>query len=62
MLFPGLAHGRSYTQLNDTYQGQIGDREGELERGIAGVWREHGQAETEDGQHRWKETGGGGAR
>lgn len=35
MLFPGLAHGRSYTQLNDTYQGQIGDREGELERGIA---------------------------
>lgn len=34
-------------------------REG-LHRG--GVWREHGQAETEDGQHRWKETGGGGAR
>lgn len=34
-------------------------REG-LHRG--GVWREHGQAETEDRQHRQKETGGGGAR
>lgn len=35
MLFPGFAHGRSYTQLNETYQGQTGDREGELERRTA---------------------------
>lgn len=32
MQLPGHAHGGSYTQLNNTYQGQIGDREGELER------------------------------
>lgn len=34
MLLPGHAHGGSYTQLNNTYQGQIGDRGGELERGV----------------------------
>lgn len=35
MLLPGFAHGRSYTQLNETYQGQTGDREGALGRGTA---------------------------
>lgn len=32
MLLPGNAHGGSYTQLNNTHQGQTGGREGELER------------------------------
>ena len=61
MLLPGHAHGGSYTQLNNTYQGQTGDREGELEREGShrrGGWRGHGQAETEDRRHRRREVGG----
>lgn len=48
MLLLGAALGGSYTQLNNTYQGQIGDREGVLESGVnqGRGWKGHIQAET----------------
>lgn len=47
------------TLPSDTYQGQIEDKKGELERGIA---KRRGVERTWLGRgHRWKETGGGGA-
>lgn len=48
------------TLPSDTYQGHIEDKQGELERGIA---KRRGVERTWLGRgHRWKETGGGGAR
>lgn len=47
------------TLPSDTYQGQIEDKKGELERGFA---KRRGVERTRLGRgHRWKETGGGGA-
>lgn len=48
------------TLPSDTYQGQTEDKKGELERGTA---KRRGVERTQLGRgHRWKETGGGGAR
>lgn len=55
MPFPGLARGRGFIQLNDTYKGQNGDsaRGRQLHRG--GVRRQRSRADTEEGQHSRRE-------